>query len=303
MDNKMDRNFDYNLIKILSAVIETGSASKAGEMLNMSNSSVSYAINKLRDYYSDPIFIRQGLGVQPTTLALNLYRLLKPTEDAISEALELKNGDSSVNTNRTIKIRTNTLIEFWLSSHLLSSSAPANDYIYEFISHPDNEDDRLTLLRNQQVDIDIGLRIEGDKAVTSYPLFPIKFVVVCRKDHPRINKEITFEEWQKEVNYGWTKAKNTSIIQGLDNYIQIDNVERRYRSQSLLNILLQVALSDAVMVMPQFLMPFYCKNLPVTYYECDFLSGEMPHIYAHVHHKKRNITPLMSIIDLLTEKN
>ncbi|EKN3460153.1 LysR family transcriptional regulator [Yersinia enterocolitica] len=47
----MHKQFDYNLIKFLVAVVDARSMSSASEKLDMAPSGISHAIGKLREYY------------------------------------------------------------------------------------------------------------------------------------------------------------------------------------------------------------------------------------------------------------
>ncbi|HHL2500260.1 TPA: LysR family transcriptional regulator [Yersinia enterocolitica] len=69
----MHKQFYYNLIKFLVAVVDARSMSGASEKLDLVPSGISHAIGKLREYYNDPIFIKVKNGVQPTSFARHLF--------------------------------------------------------------------------------------------------------------------------------------------------------------------------------------------------------------------------------------
>jgi DNA-binding transcriptional LysR family regulator len=65
---------DLNLIKVLDALTEEKTVTKAGERLGLSQSAVSHALNKMRLLFDDQLFLRAPDGMHPTPRALELSR-------------------------------------------------------------------------------------------------------------------------------------------------------------------------------------------------------------------------------------
>jgi DNA-binding transcriptional LysR family regulator len=74
------RNLDLNLLVIFNELLKTKNVSRAAKNLNISQPAVSHALNRLRDYFNDDLFVRTSRGMEPTPHALNL-------SSPISEAL------------------------------------------------------------------------------------------------------------------------------------------------------------------------------------------------------------------------
>lgn len=64
---------DLQSLRIFKAVFDHSSVSKAAESLAMNQSSVSYALDKLRRAFDDQLFFRSGQGVLATQRAHELY--------------------------------------------------------------------------------------------------------------------------------------------------------------------------------------------------------------------------------------
>lgn len=60
------------LALVLDALLETGSATKAGERLGLQTSQISRLLARLRQELNDPLFIRSGRGLIPTAFAEGL---------------------------------------------------------------------------------------------------------------------------------------------------------------------------------------------------------------------------------------
>lgn len=75
--------FDLNLLRILLALYEEGSVSRAALKLEISQPAVSVALNKLRAALGDPLFVRTSKGMEPTPRAISL---IDPTKDILRRA-------------------------------------------------------------------------------------------------------------------------------------------------------------------------------------------------------------------------
>ena len=60
------RSVDFAALRTLRIVFDQASFSKAAEALGINQSSISYTIDRLRDAFHDPLFVRQGSGIAPT---------------------------------------------------------------------------------------------------------------------------------------------------------------------------------------------------------------------------------------------
>ncbi|MGH1464881.1 MAG: LysR family transcriptional regulator [Cognatishimia sp.] len=63
---------DGQLLRTFLTILEESSVSRAAERLEVTQSTVSHSLNKLRNLLGDPLFIRSGQGLTPTELALSL---------------------------------------------------------------------------------------------------------------------------------------------------------------------------------------------------------------------------------------
>lgn len=71
--------FDLNLLRVLDALLSEGSTVAAGRKLGLSQPAVSAALGRLRHALEDPLFVRQGQGLVPTSYAIGLEGPLRET--------------------------------------------------------------------------------------------------------------------------------------------------------------------------------------------------------------------------------
>ena len=69
---------DLNLLRVLDALVEERSATRAGERLGLSQSAVSHALNRLRHALKDELFVRSSDGLEPTPRAAQIAAQVRP---------------------------------------------------------------------------------------------------------------------------------------------------------------------------------------------------------------------------------
>lgn len=74
--------FDLNLFVVFEAIYSQGNLTRAGEVLNLAQPTVSNALTRIRAVYNDPLFVRAGRGVTPTPLA---NRLIVPVRQSLKQ--------------------------------------------------------------------------------------------------------------------------------------------------------------------------------------------------------------------------
>ena len=63
---------DLNLLVALDAILAESSVTKAAERLNLTQSAMSNALSRLRDYFGDELFVQTGRSLRATPLAQSL---------------------------------------------------------------------------------------------------------------------------------------------------------------------------------------------------------------------------------------
>jgi DNA-binding transcriptional LysR family regulator len=81
------QSLDLNLLRVLEALLETGSTVRAGERVGLSQPAVSAALGRLRHALGDPLLVRQGQRLVPTDYARSLAGPLREALDRLREVL------------------------------------------------------------------------------------------------------------------------------------------------------------------------------------------------------------------------
>jgi DNA-binding transcriptional LysR family regulator len=65
---------DFAALRVLRLVYSLQSFSRAADVLEVNQSTVSYTIDRLRETFRDPLFVRQAGGIVPTQRCLEIVR-------------------------------------------------------------------------------------------------------------------------------------------------------------------------------------------------------------------------------------
>src|SRR5690242_251127 len=87
MNNVQFKNLDLNLFRVLLALLEHQSVSRAAKELALTPSAVSHALGRLRTALGDPLFERRGGGLIPTAHAVEVGRRVRPSMDRLRDAV------------------------------------------------------------------------------------------------------------------------------------------------------------------------------------------------------------------------
>src|SRR5215468_5543044 len=72
IDKSDIRGLDGNLLLVFRELLRTRRTTEAARRLNVTQSTVSHALARLRDLFADPLFVRRPHGLEPTRRALEL---------------------------------------------------------------------------------------------------------------------------------------------------------------------------------------------------------------------------------------
>lgn len=180
LEDKYIGGFNLNFIPVFLSVYKHKSISKAATELCKKPSNVSHIINKLREHFNDPLFIKSGQGLSPTTYCTQLYQSISLNFDNMCSFLfqEYKEKDVIIYSPESV------LIHFLQNNaHKLTKKIQA---LPQSISDQDGIE-KLFALR--QVDLAITLNPVDYLSVTSEKMTSIRLIILCRKNHPLNSKE------------------------------------------------------------------------------------------------------------------
>src|SRR5882757_6234704 len=70
-------NISLRHLRVLTLLLEVGSLTRAAQILDTTQPTISKILTKLRVHFGDPLFVRVGLSMHPTPKAIELAQPLR----------------------------------------------------------------------------------------------------------------------------------------------------------------------------------------------------------------------------------
>ncbi|MGE4341360.1 MAG: LysR family transcriptional regulator [Pigmentiphaga sp.] len=98
------KNFDLNLLVALDALLSECNVTRAAERLCVTQPAMSNALQRMREYFNDPILVRVGRTMQPTPLAELLRGPLREVMLQTGKILKADYNFDPMQAKRTLRI-------------------------------------------------------------------------------------------------------------------------------------------------------------------------------------------------------
>ncbi|EFH0136679.1 LysR family transcriptional regulator, partial [Escherichia coli] len=241
------KKFDLNLLVIFECIYQHLSISKAAESLYITPSAVSQSLQRLRAQFNDPLFIRSGKGIAPTTTGLNLHHHLEKNLKGLEQTINIVNKSEL---KKNFIIYGPQLISCSNNSMLircLRQDASVEIECHDILMSAENAEE---LLVHRKADLVITQMPVISRSVICMPLHTIRNTLICSNRHPRITDNSTYEQIMAEE---FTQLISKSA--GVDD-IQMEIDERfmnrkiSFRGSSLLTIINSIAVTDLLGIVP-----------------------------------------------------
>lgn len=254
---------DLNLLVYLHLLIKHGSATKVAHELNVSQPGVSAALRRLRNVLDDPVMVRSGGRLVPTSKALSIHAQMAPSLDLWER---LADGDvmfDASHTTRVYSVLASDYIQFLLLPGLsckLSLQAPKA----ELRVIPPNPYRRLQMVVEREADFAIGYYHEAPEELRSRRLFVETMVCVMRRGHPA-SGQFDLAAFSRHLHIGITSVAQGSYSATLEKAIAEQRVQRRVpiTVPSYLAAPHVVLQTDYVAILPASIARAFAATLPL----------------------------------------
>ena len=186
--------FDLNLLQVFDAIHAKGGVSAAARHLNLSQPAISHALAKLRDAFGDPLFVRQGNRLAPTSAARAMAGPVRAALRGLNAALDDATAFDPAETAREFRIGVRLSGEMPRFSALalrVRSEAPRAWWGGVTVRSRD-----LGVARpNGDLGLALDVALPADDRLCRHYLGTEPPVVVARKGHPRIDGAIDLDTY------------------------------------------------------------------------------------------------------------
>lgn len=248
------KKFDLNLLVIFECIYQHLSISKAAETLFITPSAVSQSLQRLRNQLNDPLFIRSGKGITPTTVGTNLHHNLEQNLNQLEQTINIMHGSELKKNFIVYCPQALTSNNFLYPMKLLMREHNYEIELHDMLLSANSAED---LLAYRKADLIFSMAPVNNRSMICVPYAQYKVILVCSQDHPRIKDTATVEELQKEkFTFFLSNEPGIKTYQSKIEHIYA-NKTISFRCDSLSSIITMISASHLVGYVPEVLYEKY----------------------------------------------
>lgn len=174
---------DLNLLRAYEAMLLHRNVTAAAAHVGLTQSAMSNALGRLRQYFDDPLFVKTRAGMVPTPYALELARPLKQALALVRSSTQKRKGFDPSQSRRVFRFYMSDVGEMVFLPALMKRLVRIGENVrVETEQLPSNE--VAQRLATGEIDFAAGFFPGLGKSVERAALFPEHYVCMVRRDHP-----------------------------------------------------------------------------------------------------------------------
>ncbi|WP_426414896.1 LysR family transcriptional regulator [Aestuariirhabdus sp. LZHN29] len=270
-----NRHFDLNLLRAFSAVYRTASFTRAAEQLDLTQSSVSNAIHRLKRQIGEDLFVRAGRGIQPTVAAHQLHAMLENSLLDIDRVIQGFEHFDPKQSERAFQVYAmEPLIH--LLQPLLDRELRGLRSRIVFRDLPPQEDQIQEHLLNNQVDLVLDFIPPQQAELSCSLLLHQHICCVVRQGHPRIRGQINADQYYQEMHVLLTLRRHSLTVADILTREVLRPRSIYCEHNSLVSMLATVGRSDAIGVSSTSLAQQYQQAFELQILPLPFSADPVP---------------------------
>jgi DNA-binding transcriptional LysR family regulator len=197
------RRFDLNLLVVFEVLMAELSVTRAAERLGRTQSAISHSLARLRVELGDPLLIKGGARMQPTSFALELLEQARPILRSIQRALAPRQAFDPAISRRRFRFAAPDFARALFTSLLARVRVEAPGASLEWTGA---RDPMLLEIAEGQLDVAIapaGLRLPA--SIIAQPIGALTWGCFARHGHP------AFAKWGRNA---WSRWPHVAVRVG-----------------------------------------------------------------------------------------
>ena len=255
----MRSQFDLNLMRLLVALYEDRSVTRAAQRLGISQPSVSNGLRKLRAQLGDLLFVRSASGMEPTPRAHSIAGGWKDVIERIGQDLVVNAPFDPGSSVFTATFAMSDVGEMVFLPRILAHfhrAAPRG--AVRSVSLPPNLIERG--LESGDIDLAVGYFPDLDKSnFLRQQLFVHHFICVLRADHPVRSRRLSLDDFLS-LEHAVVRAEGRSQ-EIFERFLARKKITRRVvlHTPHFLSLPVILARSDLIATVPH-AIGVYCES-------------------------------------------
>jgi DNA-binding transcriptional LysR family regulator len=261
-------SIDLNLLVALDALLEERSVTRAAKRMGVTQPAMSHALSRLRELFDDPLLVRTNAGMVATERAKATGPRLRRLLGDVSAVIGTPPAFDPETEARVFRIALSDYAQFVLLPPLLERLRERAPRVsITALAVPADPQDALESGRTDLVLL--GRRALPEADLLRQSLFEDTMVCVVRKDHPRVGRSLTVEDYAA-LDHAFIAPRAEAGAGVIERALEELGLARRIvlRVPQFVIAPWVVSRSDLVLTAPRRMAIPFAEALPLRIVEC-----------------------------------
>ena len=286
--------FDLNLLIALDALLQEKNVTRAAERVFVSQPAMSAALQKLREYFNDPLLVRVGRDMELTPRGLSLVEPVREALLRIQQTLGTQPSFDPGTVRRTFTLIVSADAVLRVMPAIFRRLAREAPGITCHVGH--FSETTLSRLEYGDADLYLGLNSLRLFGLRGFPdtlriidIRPVRWVAVVSRDHPSVEDSITEAQYLGLPHvFGWPRG-HTLPLEEMVRRMTNAEIDIKATTPGLLEIPFLLEGTQLIATLPEHLARFLAKLAPVKVLPLPFDTPETREVV--IWHKRNEPDP------------
>lgn len=185
---------DLNLFTVFVTIYTEGSVTRASQQLNLTQPAISHALNRLRQLFNDPLFVRQGQTMVSTPLARSIIEPVRQALRGLEVTLTENDQFDPALASKQFNLALRDVLESTVLPPLMESITGQAPLINLAAIQVERRE-LVSELAAGSLDLAIDMLLPLPNEIRRQKIEQDTTVVLVRRDHPVIRGKLSFEQY------------------------------------------------------------------------------------------------------------
>jgi len=279
---------DLKLLQLFDVLYTTRSVTRAADLLDQSQPTVSIWLGKLRRQLHDPLFVRTPAGMQPTPQADVLIGQAREILESLRRLSDWEPTFVPATALRRFRVCMTDASHITLLPQLLAHVRAVEPNVRLEVARIDGN--TAHALESGEADLALGYIPWLESGIYQQTLFPQNWVCLANSLHPRIGKTLSLAEYKDEAHVGIVAGTGYQL---LETALAAKRIQRNVVLElpGFLGLVRIVATTDLIVTLPRHIGETLAKVGDLRVFDCPLPIPQFTvkqHWHARYHNDPAN---------------
>jgi DNA-binding transcriptional LysR family regulator len=279
---------DLKLLQLFDILYTTRSVTRAADVLEQSQPTVSIWLGKLRRHLRDPLFVRTPAGMQPTPQADLLIGQAREILESLRRLSVWESTFTPATAQRRFRICMTDASHITLLPQLLAHVRAVAPQVRLEAARIDGN--TAHALESGEADLALGYIPWLESGIYQQTLYPQDWVCLANRLHPRIGKTLSLQRYKEEAHIGVVAGTGYQLLEAA---LHSRRIKRHVVLElpGFLGLVRIVATTDLIVTLPRHIGETLAKVSELRVFDCPVPIPTFTvkqHWHARYHHDPGN---------------